>query len=237
MKNIISAGLIPIYAFIAISSLIFSSAVSADITGEQFSVNGNVEVYKKGGKKRLRNFNNTVVFLEGNSDPALNEFAEVDQKRKKFNPRILPVVKGQVVRFYNRDRVEHNVFSTEEKNSFDLGRYPKEDYRDRRYNETGLYKIYCNIHKAMILDVLVVPNRYFARTDKKGNFVISGVPAGEYTLKAWHIYGGSYEMPITVSNDLRVENVSLISTRVVREIKNHLNKSGEKYRNTVGSRY
>ncbi len=33
--------------------------------------------------------------------------------------------------------------------------------------------------------LVVVPTPYFAVTDKEGNFVIKGVPAGHYTLKTW----------------------------------------------------
>lgn len=196
---------------------------------EGYTLQGNAKVYKKGGKRTLWGFDNTVVYLEGIATPADVEPVAVDQRKKKFLPRILPVVKGQVVRFYNQDRIEHNVFSTEEKNSFDLGRYPKGEYRDHPYDELGLYKVYCNIHKAMILDVLVVPNRYFSITDKKGNYMITDVPAGEYILNAWHIYGGAAELPITVSGETTLPELKLVSTRVVREIENHLDKDGKKY--------
>jgi len=213
-------------------SVFFSQSALA----ENFTLQGSLKIYKKGGKKTLRHFDNAVVYLEGVSMSAAEQLVEVDQRKKKFLPRLLPVVQGQIVRFNNMDRVEHNVFSTEEKNSFDLGRYPKEDFRDRPYFEPGSYKIYCNIHKAMILDILVVPNRFYAATNKKGEFQIKNVPAGKYTLKAWHIYGGSAELPIVVKQDTKLEQLILNSTRVVREIKNHLNKYGKKYKRS-GSRY
>ena len=196
---------------------------------EGHTLQGKAKVYKKGGKRKLWGFDNTVVYLEGIATPPDVEPVAVDQRKKKFLPRILPVVKGQVVRFYNQDRIDHNVFSTEEKNSFDLGRYPKGEYRDQPYDKLGQYKVYCNIHKAMILDVLVVPNRYFSVTDKKGNYLIPDVPAGEYMLKAWHIYGGSAELAITVSDNTTLPELKLVSTRVVREIENHLDKEGKKY--------
>lgn len=197
---------------------------------ETFTIKGKVKIYKKGGKRTLWNYKNAIAYLEGVTTPPPAEPAEVDQRSKKFLPRILPVVQGQVVRFHNQDRVEHNVFSTEMKNTFDLGRYPEGEYRDQVYDETGLYKVYCNIHKKMILDVLVVPNSYFAATDKKGNYKITGVPAGQYVLKVLHIYGGRVELPISVQKDTVLPELSLTSTRVVREIENHLNKEGKKYK-------
>ena len=223
---------------VTLSVLLFvGAALARPAQAESYTVEGNLKIYKKGGKRTLWRYNNAVVYLDGVATPAPAEPVAVDQRGKKFRPRICPVIKGQVVRFYNMDRVEHNVFSTEEKNSFDLGRYPKEEYRDHTYDELGLYKVYCNIHKAMILDVIVVPNRYYAMTDKKGRYQIADVPAGEYVLKAWHIYGGSVELPISVKQDTELPELSLTSTRVVREIEDHLNKEGKKYKKKIGSLY
>ena len=207
-----------------------TSLFSKIVLAENYSLQGSLKILKKGGKKTLRNYDNAIVYLDGVSTPAPAEPVGIEQRWKKFKPRIRPVIKGQVVRFYNMDRVEHNVFSTEEKNTFDLGRYPKEEYRDQPYNDLGLYKVYCNIHKKMILDILVVPNRYFSMTDKKGQYHISDVPPGEYVLKAWHIYGGSVELPISVKQDTSLPELSLNSTRVVRELEAHLNKDGGRYR-------
>jgi len=219
------------YSAITLSLLFLATAGFSKVAlAENYSLQGSLKIFKKGGKKALWNFDNAVVYLEGVSTPAPAEPIGIDQRKKKFQPRIRPVIKGQVVRFYNMDRVEHNVFSTEEKNTFDLGRYPKEEYRDQPYNDLGLYKVYCNIHKKMILDILVVPNRYFAVTDKKGKYHIPDVPAGEYVLKAWHIYGGSVELPISVKQDTNLPELSLNSTRVVRELEAHMNKDGEKYK-------
>ena len=196
---------------------------------DTFNLEGRLTVYKKGGKQLLESFENTVVFLEGIATDAPDEPAELVQRDKQFTPRILPVIKGQAVRFYNHDRFEHNVFSTDKRNSFDLGRYPMGEYRDRVYDEVGTYKVYCNIHKAMIMDIVVVPGKYFATTDKQGNYRIDNVPAGEYTLKAWHIYGGAESIPVSVTTDLTVPEMKLHSKRVVRDIQNHKNKYGRSY--------
>ena len=227
-----------VFSIVTLSVLLFAGgALAQPAQAESYTIQGNLKIYKKGGKRTLWRYNNAVVYLDGMTTPAPAEPVPVNQKGKKFRPRICPVIKGQVVRFYNMDRVEHNVFSTEEKNSFDLGRYPKEEYRDHTYDELGLYKVYCNIHKAMILDVIVVPNRYYAMTDKKGRYQIADVPAGEYVLKAWHIYGGSVELPISVKQDTELPELSLTSTRVVREIEDHLNKEGKEYKKKIGSLY
>lgn len=202
-----------------------------------YSISGQLEVLKKGGKRPLKAFDNAVVYLTGEGLQGTASAAPliVEQSDKQFMPRILPLVKGQKVHFYNRDRFEHNVFSTDASNSFDLGRYPVGGFREQPFAVPGVQKVYCNIHKAMILDVLTLDNHYFSTTDKHGNFRIDGVPEGEYRLHIWHIYGGSTEQPIVVDQDVVVDDISITSLRVVRELNKHLNKEGKSYKkNNIG---
>ena len=142
----------------------------------------------------------------------------------------MPVVKGQVVHFLNQDKIEHNVFSTEPKNSFDLGRYPKGEFGAVTFDELGRSKVYCNIHKSMLLDVVVVENSHYVVTAEDGAFSIDDVPDGEYVLNAWHIYGGSQVQNVAVrGGSLTVDTIELKSDRLIRSVKEHLNKQGRPY--------
>ena len=191
---------------------------------------GTIKVLKKGGKSELSSFENTIVYLSGAKTPAPDTPAILDQKDKKFLPRILPVVVGQEVQFWNRDKVMHNVFSTDSDPSFDLGRYPQGKYESQTFKTPGVYKIYCNIHQTMVADIVVVENTYFARTNEKGEYQIKGVPPGEYTLHAVHIYGGKNEVKVTIGTAPTTKDFSLTSLKVVREITDHKNKDGKSYR-------
>ena len=46
--------------------------------------------------------------------------------------------------------------------------------------------------------ILVRPNKYFAKTDINGNFVIKDVPPGNYTLVAWYETLPQKELTVTV---------------------------------------
>ncbi len=46
--------------------------------------------------------------------------------------------------------------------------------------------VFCSIHKTMNCIILVLENPYFDKTDEKGRYLIPNVPAGTYTLRAWH---------------------------------------------------
>ncbi len=199
------------------------------------TVSGQIEVMKKGGRKAFDSAQYAVVYLSGIdtvlATEAKSNAIKINQKEKRFFPRLMPIVKGQVVHFFNQDELDHNVFSTEKKKSFDLGRYPKGDFREVQYTDTGMYKVYCNIHQKMILDIVVLDNHYFAVTDEKGSFTIDNVPPGQYNLNVWHIYGGVSTKTITVGeNGLQLPLAQVVSTKIVREVQKHKNKHGKKYK-------
>jgi plastocyanin len=217
-----------LWTCIVLSVLFSASTLAATLTGQ-------IEVKKKNGRRNLDSFEYAVISLVGKNQPMTpQEMAEpiiINQKDKRFFPRLMPIVAGQTVHFYNQDELDHNVFSTEKKQSFDLGRYPKGDFRPVKYTKTGNYKVYCNIHQKMVLDIVVLKSRYFGLTNEKGEFTIENVPAGTYQLKVWHIYGGMKEQTLTVAQgDNRLELISVVSTKVVREVEKHKNKHGKKYK-------
>ncbi len=47
-------------------------------------------------------------------------------------------------------------------------------------------RLQCDVHNNMNAYWAAFDHPYFAVTDADGKFVISGVPAGKYTLVAWH---------------------------------------------------
>lgn len=194
------------------------------------SVSGSVQVVKKFSDRTHEKSSNAVVWLSGVATPPPVEAITVDQRKKKFLPRVLPVVRGQVVHFLNQDKVDHNVFSTDPREAFDLGRYPKGEQRPVTFDVPGFFRVYCDIHKSMILDVAVLENPYFAVTDEDGVFSIDGVPEGSYRLHVWHIYGGTHEQPLAVATEpVALEPIRVKSTKVVRDVKEHLNKQGKRY--------
>lgn len=195
------------------------------------SINGSVRVLKKKSDKPHDDASNAVVWLSGATSSPPSTPVEVNQFKKKFRPRVLPVVKGQVVHFVNQDSIEHNVFSTEPEKPFDLGRYPKGEYGVVTFDKLGRFKVYCNIHKSMLLDIVVVPSSHYAVSTEDGVFSIEGVPDGEYVLNIWHIYGGAHTRNVMVRGDsLELGTMDLKSTRVIRSIREHLNKQGRPYK-------
>jgi hypothetical protein len=112
--------------------------------------------------------------------------ATIVQKDATFEPHVLPVVVGTIVRWPNEDDIFHNVFSMTETQDFNLKFYKKERVPEVHFDKLGRVDVFCAIHTNMHCIILVLPNPFFAVADGKRRFVISNVPAGTYRLKAWH---------------------------------------------------
>ena len=64
-----------------------------------------------------------------------------------------------------------------------------------------LVKFKCDVHPWMFAYVGVVDHPYFAVTDKDGNYKITGLPAGDYTVEAVHLKAGSTTAKVKVGAD------------------------------------
>jgi plastocyanin len=111
---------------------------------------------------------------------------KIVQREATFEPHVLPVVVGTIVRWPNEDDIFHNVFSMTETQDFNLGFYKKEKTPEVRFDKLGRVDVFCAIHANMHCIILVLPNPYFAVADAKRHYLIKDVPAGTYRLRAWH---------------------------------------------------
>ncbi len=199
-------------------------------------ISGRVTVLNREGQPLAR-FDHAVVFIEEAETPPSAEPAVMDQRNKEFVPRLLPVVKGQEIRFLNSDQVQHNVFSPHEQEPFDLGLYPAGELKSVRLNALKRHKVYCNLHKNMVADIFVLPNRFFGLTDGSGRYRIQGLPEGEYVLRAWHIFGGADQKTVRVGNQPLMVDFSLRSTQSIQEIMEHPDKTGHGYSKSDSESY
>jgi len=129
-----------------------------------------------------------VVFVLAPAPPAPSHVAPqvVDQIGKAFVPELLPVLVGTLVRFPNHDQIHHHVYSFSPAKTFELPLYKGEDAPPVLFDKVGVVKIGCNIHDWMAGIILVLPTPHFTVTDSEGRFTLRDLPAGTYTLSAWH---------------------------------------------------
>jgi len=152
----------------------------------------------------------------------------IAQRRKTFEPHVEVVPVGAEVDFPNFDRVYHNVFSLSEIAPFDLGLYRNGASRSVTFARPGVVRIYCNIHPQMSAFLVVVDSVHYAKSDTAGRARIAAVPAGVWTLHAWHEKAdvASRQVTVPAAGTTRVE-VELDGSRW-RQLP-HKNKYGKEY--------
>ena len=112
--------------------------------------------------------------------------AIMDQVDKEFVPHVLPVKIGTEVQFPNHDQIHHHVYSFSRTKTFELPLYRDEMPAPVRFDKAGAVKIGCNIHDWMLGVILILPTAYYATTDEAGEFILPGLPPGNYSLAHWH---------------------------------------------------
>jgi len=144
-----------------------------------------------------------VVYLDGAFPrPVSAPVKEVAQKDLTFVPALLPIQAGTRVEFPNLDDTYHNIFSYSPTKRFDLGRYRPEErpIPSVMFDQPGLVTLRCDIHEHMRGLILVLNTPYFVMTNTDGRFRLAGVPAGDYTLKAWIDSRTTRQTPVQLKN-------------------------------------
>jgi plastocyanin len=227
MKTWVSILSCSILAFVVSTEGYSQNATSA----KYGNITGTVKVLKKkfmGGLKEKDDMGGVVIYLTGFETEPPKEVSNLVQENKTFHPMLLPIVAGQAVRFPNRDRIYHNVFSVSPVKSFDLGQYKSTDPpKDVTFDKPGLVPVYCNIHPQMISFVLVLENNAFTETGKDGRFSILNIPPGRYTINAWK------PKAQRVSEEIEVlpgqETVINLELKETEKIPPHKRKDGSNY--------
>jgi plastocyanin len=139
-----------------------------------------------------------AVYLVGKGLDSSPDTAAIEQRDRRFAPDLVVVAAGSTVSFPNRDVIFHNVFSLAKTKIFDLGNYPKDQTRTVIFPVPGIVFVNCHLHSNMTATIVVTPNSYATRVSEAGNFTFRGVPAGTYTVVAWHKAAGFLKKTVVV---------------------------------------
>lgn len=143
-----------------------------------------------------------VVYIEKQENMKFKPPKEqpvMDQQNFTFTPHILPIIVGTTVQFRNSDKVEHNIFTPSPAGDmFNLGNWKGDQVKTYTFDKTGEVVLLCNLHPEMEGYIYVTPTPYFAKTDVKGNFTITDIPGGNYTLKVWSEHGNARHQKVEV---------------------------------------
>jgi plastocyanin len=142
---------------------------------------------------------NAFVELQGNfpNTPVPSEPVVIDQQNCTYVPRVSGARVGQTLRLTNGDMLLHNLHAISANgNSFNEAQ-PRSGmmFNYQLKAEEKMLRLKCDVHSWMFAYVGVETHPYFGVTKADGAYTISNVPAGRYTIRAWHErYGWTPEM-------------------------------------------
>lgn len=151
---------------------------------------------------------NVFVYLKegppGKTYAVPEKMPVLDQVNCFYEPYVMGVLVDQKFQIKNSDPLMHNVHATpkvEGNKEFNIGQPVQGMVTEKSFPKPEvLVRFKCDVHPWMFAYVGVMPHHYFAVTDKEGKFKFpADLPAGKYTVVAYHLKAGEFTQEITVA--------------------------------------
>ena len=147
----------------------------------------NVFVYVKAG---LDNY-----YFDTPTEPV-----QLDQRGCRYTPHVIGVRTGQPIEIINSDDTMHNVNAQAKVNrGFNFPQVIKGLRHKRTFTAREVMVTFkCDVHPWMNAYAGVMDHPYYAVTANGGTFELKNVPAGTYSIEAWHERLGTQGQTVTI---------------------------------------
>ena len=127
--------------------------------------------------------------------------AMLDQQGCLYHPHVLGIRVNQPLEIVNNDTTLHNVNCKPTKSKpFNIAQPTKGMKSTKQFTAPEvMVKCACNVHPWMATYIGVVDNPFFGVTGEDGTFSLKGLPAGTYTIEAWHEKFGTQTQQVTLA--------------------------------------
>ena len=148
---------------------------------------GNVFVYVKDGLGKY--------YFDPPSTPV-----KLDQNGCQYRPHVFGVQVGQNIEFVNSDATAHNVHALPNTNrEFNFSQFIQKQTDTKFFTAPEvMVRFKCDMHNWMSAYAGVLNHPYFAVSSAGGTFELKNVPAGTYTIEAWHEKLGTQTRQVTL---------------------------------------
>jgi plastocyanin len=145
---------------------------------------------------------NVVVYISAGAqdESAPSQPVVLTQKGCRYAPHVTVLQVNQELEIVNDDQTFHNIHPLPKNNrewnkSQPPGSPPVED----KYARPEFIPVKCNIHPWMNGTLAVLKNSHYAVTSGQGEFKLSNLPPGTYTINAWHESYGEQTQEVTIT--------------------------------------
>jgi len=131
--------------------------------------------------------------------PAPTGPVTLDQDGCRYHPHVFGILVGQTLAIKNSDGILHNIKAKGTKNRpFNISQ-PTTMTSERTFTASEvMVPLECNVHGWMHAWVGVLSHPFYATSGPDGSFSIKNLPAGTYTIEAWHEKLGTQTQAVTV---------------------------------------
>jgi len=140
--------------------------------------------------------------LEGQTFPTPATPVVFDQHNCTYHPHIFGIMTKQELQIVNSDATLHNVHAAPVNSAeFNVGMPTQGMKVTKSFKKSEIMvHIKCEVHPWMSAYAGVLDHPYFAVAGKGGAFELPKLPAGTYTLEAWHEKLGTQTQQVTVTD-------------------------------------
>lgn len=134
--------------------------------------------------------------------PAPAETVTLNQTGCLYDPHVLGIQVGQKLEIVNNDSTLHNINCQAKSNKkFNIAQPAKGMKSVKTFEQAEVAVPFkCNVHPWMVAYAGVFSHPFFAVSGANGSFSIKGLPAGTYTVEAWHEKLGTQSQGVTVAD-------------------------------------
>jgi hypothetical protein len=154
-----------------------------------------------GASGGIQNVVLSIEMIAAGKDWDLPEEFVYDQKKCTFVPRIMLIKPNMAGAVLNSDSIGHN-FHTISTGVYNINKKIQPNAKlvvtKDQIRRSGKIRAKCDIHSWMGGWWIVAETPYTVVSDKDGNFSLTNVPPGNYTLKIWHEKLGESQQKIVV---------------------------------------
>ena len=127
--------------------------------------------------------------VEGTYDKPSDEVV-LDQTGCQYDPHVFGIMAGQTLKIKNSDATSHNINSQAKQTgpgAFNISMPRKGMELERHFRKPEvMVRIKCDVHPWMECWAGVVSHPFHSTTGDDGSFNLNRLPAGTYTIEAWH---------------------------------------------------
>lgn len=147
---------------------------------------------------------NVVVYISAGADDANvpSKAVTFTQKGCQYIPHVVVLHTGQELQVVNADQTSHNIHPMPTLNrEWNKSQPPGSPNISEKFDQPEFIKVKCNIHPWMSGRFAVLKTSHYSVSGDNGAFSLPDLPAGKYTVTAWHEDYGTQVQEVTITGN------------------------------------